>query len=1162
MRFTKHWTRGHPLRSFLYILLICCICLAGLSPTKVYADKNDQVAGFVMIGGNGLEKMHNAVANQEQHDGDVDQHVWIHGDKANPFAGQDGAVQSGLESVLDKAKAVYAGSSDPSAGEDLQPAVIVWIGEDYYDTNIPGYGEWFDNDWLGRDSASLCKDAAEYSGTALGRALAGYDYYVLVPKYKEGVSEDVVPNEAVHIKYPNESAAQAHKPVPEYEYEDRESEEYPDNLGTGESVNGDVTTVNRPVYGYVENEDGTKEWTQIGEEFDHYEYNVQYTKGFHYWIEEKEHKQGYAETWKENWKNSAASKGQQLKVYVASLAPVSKETNTEEKDKTNKPVTDFNSVFKANAPGLTWINIFDPTDEHEPYFENKAADKGRYYDDETYQWIFHLMWNTVLTLNPNEEPEEAVDHSFYSISSSLTSYLNELARSTPETSGSKIPMATSPGTAGGLLGYGDKDYDFFEYITQPSSQISSQVAYTGLVGLDSGGNLLSYARYGRLLNDMGFDATGSSGMLAWGRLIPGIFMFIVYGLSSAVNVAFSATIALLQFFNPFQFLSKASEISTEMKTAMLSGTDNGLQSLSWMQKPLQWVGEIYDGFAKIGAEIIIPFSLAILIAFVLMSRNYSDKMKKVNAFLIRMVFIFIGIPVMGMLYAQVLDNMKHYTAPQQSASTQMIASTFVDFGSWAQTMRLDPVADGVFESKSEGVAGAASDNTYKNLRKTTWLLNHATGATDKVVGSAGFTSALNSEDELKWVSQILSGTENADESAVMQCANLLTSYMSGSKYYSSDFEADSMGAFNRNHIDRISKPESDDEDASDEDTESGEVMLYDMYQETNTLEAWKGRSEDDNRKIFANEKSEWDVFNLMGNSSLKVDSTDPDSTVTFVCNENHSGSDSGGNGLQGSHVLTHEAYCPCSVVGLSSMSMYNYLNTDFGENVMTIYSGPKAVSDSTRVAHYSVNLIGSGVFHVLYWLNSFAVLGVITILGVVYALGMVVQGIKRTLKFLVSIPGALLGFLRSIVSIITTFIMMILEIVGTMFVYFFMSDLIMAVVSVMEGPLNDAATAASNEAGSGTIILKLASIVENTVGVDTKMALGLTLGGVILLCIVLAVVLILKRRQVLYAWNLCMELIWFKALPREVVQEYLRREALEKETKPVSDYRVVWNLIS
>lgn len=1086
--------RGKPRQILIMIVTLCLIAVTIVSaivvPKVVYADKNKEIDQLIMVSAGGsqhISKMHNAVLNQDLHTGDANEHQWL-----SPLDAVSNAISN------DQATAA-------------KQAVVVWTGEDWLtsDANItapggvPVEGNAVDVDY--DPSYTSIPDsypadgnpnddikgstAAARNGQRLDRALNGYDYQV----------ESVV----VDVAFKAEVLEVSHQ---ENDYAE-----------DGVTVTGSHKVID------VAHED------EIPEEF-------------HVTTETK-HVKGYIEYWKE--------KGAQ--VYVFTLGPVSKQYShpsqsdaagkteaqlRELENNANKNINDFNS-------GVTkTIDIYQQIYDHNPYFSTgNDATSGTYYSDEMYAWIFHLMWNTILTLNPEKEAPEPIDQTMYSVSSSLTAYMNNVLSSAGDEtnhSAHTLPEATTAyiGNAGAFLGYGDKNYDFSAYITTQLSKTSSVVDYSGLLDIEDTSNstneMYLYSRYGRLLNDMGFDNTGTRMTYGSPHMIQGALMFLVYVLSEGMKLVFTKILGLLQFLNIFHLFKNASTITAEAKLAMASGSS----AYANVPKAVQWVGQFYDGLANLSLAVVVPMMIVMLFVGILLKKQTAagQVSKKIKLVVIRTVFIVVGIPFMGMLYTQTLDGVSNFTTNAKSSGTQLIASTFVDFKAWVQDSRLAPVAGGTFESASTSdsdsgaIAGEASPATYTNLRKTAALLNQQTGATSDVVYTGTF-NVNTLADNTKWTTAGLTVDSTKSKEAFSQVSALLMTYTMGDFYTAGTFESDTMSTITKNHsssnpdLDKIGRQPGVDET----DPPDNKDTLFELFDNTNETKDWLGRTSTENKNIFTNggSYSGWNTINLFSNGRLSVSNNKAGASdnVTYTSTSNGS----------------HSGLCSDTKTGLSTLSMYNYLSTRFDDMQMTIYSNKLAASEYTKQQHYAVNSIGSGVANVLYYLNCFAVLFVVAIIGLYYSLSMLIQSLKRGFHMILAIPGAMLGALASIVEVIVTVFMLILEVIGTMFVYTLISELLVAFVSILE----TGATSITSAVNSATIIgIKFATVGYADVSglSSTVIPLMFNLAMTTLLLFVFAGVAKKFSTVFVNTYEAIAEFIYLKALNENVAKEYIRRQ--------------------
>lgn len=1089
------------------VLLLCCI-LCGVvcfHPVKVHAKKNNNIEQLIMVGTRNVTEMYPVIQNQENHDGDVYQHQWV----------------NNLDGV------VHCISDDPEKA--AKQAIVLWVGEEYLDdkrvftcadgkatsgntVDLDGDGKPSDTikdvapvridvDGDGRPSAVVEVYPAVYNATSLARALCGYDY---------------------DVEYWSPMFDGAGNPV-------WDQEPYTDpNTGI-------ITD------GVQRQELKTK----------------------------TEHAKGYAELWIE--------KG--AKVYVASLGPVSKEKGNGSNGvldvmgdvPANQKTLKFNETFKSNIAGITYLDVYDLILEHIPYYKDGGVGgENSHYDDNTLRWIFHMLWNTVLEDNPNKEPPEAIDVSLYSVSCSLTSYMNMIlgvsGNDTHEDHKLK-EAGTDVGDAGAFLGFGDPDYKFKSFITGQFSKTSSVVDYSALLKTEPSNtnHMYYYSRYGRLLSDMGLDQTSTELVGLGPRAIPGVVVFLFYVLSTGLNFGFSQMLNILKLLNPFQFFANTDVIAESLRDEISAGSAFSVSHVGY--KLVTYVGSLYESLQNLGLMAILPLMLCAVIVSVLF--NYkrgasSNGGRKFYLFFVRMIFVCAGVPLLGCVYTACLNNVCNIVSTTDCASTEMVASTFVNFGEWAKQFRLSPSVGGVFEM--DDASGIASESSYKYLRRTAYEINRATKVIDGIDMSGIGLGSLS--DVNKWNQNVMHVTDGSswdgswetavrkfqsDTNAMKRAVGLIIPWMRGSFYHSSDFESDTMSVFTEKHgEDKTSNGESlvgrrpglDEVDPPD-----NSETLYELFENTSTTAAWEARTAEENTDIFKDSGDfKWDKFNIFANGSLEVVKNGNKLRYKDLnaqqCNKTNTGS------------------CLSATMGLSTVSMYNYLSTDFQANQMVIYSQAKALSSHTSKSHFAVNLVGSGIWNIMYFLNMTAVMIVITVIGVFYMCGMVWNNVKQTFSLLGAIPGAMLGMLRSIVNMIVVVVTMMAEILGTIMIYEVISDLIGVFATLLDSDFYeefDVTVEASGMIG-GWFASVFGSVVNRSDMVLISMFLHFVLFFIIAVFVMVFGIKYAKRFQCCYA--LGCELLLRKLIPYEAVWSiYEQRNMLVQNVKFNSFFEVVHDVV-
>lgn len=684
------------------------------------------------------------------------------------------------------------------------------------------------------------------------------------------------------------------------------------------------------------------------------------------------------------------------------------------------------------------------------------------YDIKTLQFIYHVILNSIYTKNEQAHSAKPIDTNFYSISASLTSYVNNVLGPNSKDNTHSVADVARSGNGGAYIGYGDKDFDFSAFIATEAGKTATGVSFNALDNPSTSKSLI-YARYGSLLADLGIDQYGVKTTMGNGRLISGGIMMLVFVLSMFAEKAMSFMISVLQFMNPFQFLQN---INNHRWQSDLTNTSSLPRPV--ISPIINWMSGTYDALNNFSWIIVVPFLFLLLIIALFFGKRVS-KLPKIRAFIIKVAFLTLGVPLLGIMYTSTLESMRNVTDDTHSPTTQIIASTFIDFGTWAKNLRLDPRGVLIYDNaKNEATAA-----TSRSLRKTVLDINKASGAVNINIGS------VLGNNTLEWNKELLNSSTPLNMAAVNDTYRLLTDYMADNFYYPSDFESDVMGVISNNTSINKGRRQGIIENATtfNPDIEQGENTVYNMFSETATTDKWTGRDNTANADIFNGSK--WAGFNIFSNGG-NIGAINGTETVF------------NSTGLNGDGINV------ASQGGLSTISMYNYLSSRFTNDGVIIYSNKNTGTIQSRLSHHSVNLIGSGVMHILYFLNALALMIVIALIGVFYALGTIFSLFKKGIAVLVSIPGASLGVLKSIASLIVTVITMIGELIGVIFTYAVVTQLLSIFVGMFEG--------LTNIVGNESTIL---SLFANTVVVNIN-SLILVMNFVISNLICIGLIMFLK----------------------------------------------------
>lgn len=621
--------------------------------------------------------------------------------------------------------------------------------------------------------------------------------------------------------------------------------------------------------------------------------------------------------------------------------------------------------------------------------------------------------------------DNQADYSFYMLSSCLATTLT-MCIADPNGEDMVDALSTvNANSAGCFLGYDDQSVAkgikglFTSFISTSSctynySQLCSESFQH--VGEGSGSSFVfsQYCMLGAGLADIGIDKTGTDGSVSLGRSISGWVVLAVYRLAMAVNGFLKIVIDIMQWLNPFQFFSKANEKAASSGITIgvdHSGLENTNPTVQAFMSPLTEVisglyAKLYD-FSSIVLLILFALMLAMLIMNVFLSKRTDSRMGIIKKYLFRAGFIVFGIPLLGGTYSVILDKMSQDIQSGNTAAAKIVASTFVDFESWVMNSSMI-LPDTVIKVDTNN--GHITANAGNSIQDICYAFNET--ATTGL--PARFTTGSAANNVSKLIEQIQNETTSpagnigsTDEWVV----SMLQRYQSGKKIYASEYEQ----AW-------ISKFWLKDNDADFNEKRENYVKNFATPQVLLQVEGSE-------RATFWN--SEIPSGYIRG--PIGRDANGTGSSVISGVNLNSRNI--------GSRVNNS--------LKLPALAVYNYLNSTFNETTVRVYSSEKASSGHIRDYHYSVNLVGKGEQSFVYLLLCITMLFTYSVLGFVYAFGIIMSNIKRGIRLIVAVPGAMLGSLASVAKIISYTVLMIAELVLNIMLYMLTTDLIFSVASVI-----------------------------------------------------------------------------------------------------------------
>lgn len=641
--------------------------------------------------------------------------------------------------------------------------------------------------------------------------------------------------------------------------------------------------------------------------------------------------------------------------------------------------------------------------------------------------------NSLAHATPDTPPEEL---SFYALSSSLASFFSDsLAPESESVVGEGNEQWTSlmsnPATAGSLLGYADSNRnDGAPWLISSFTAGSTTMNYQAYEELPDG--LQGYLYYGATLKGLGFDSPKQSLALNIVSKIGGSMIMGLAWVASGVSTAFSLAISFLQFMNPFNLLYEGfKSIAPNMAEAMISGDTNSINN-GFMAGVAGFVSSIVRPLYDLSWGLIIPLFIATTILMITIGKKGGSDPKKSTAgrlktLAIRIVFLAVGIPLLGSMYTASLAAMADATDSSRNVPYEQINSIYIDFESWAMNGNLRPPDGTVIEWDTS--AKAPSTSTITRMQETAKAVNEQYNASGNMIYTGG-------------------GQYVSNDSAIAE--DIVSRYTSGATINGSDYESRVKAALT------ASLPPNGTEDPT-------------------TVSNWFKKLQGNAKNVRDNEDylSGNLVVNTNNNSGLNAD---------FEGNLVKYSSSASQNCIKVANDSYDYSGFLTGTCNLAPLAMYNYLNTTFGSESFTVYSSKLATSGATRESHASVNLIGSnGIVSGTLWFVTMTMLISVVIIGLFYAVSIMFTSMRRSIQLIAATPFALLGSIGSIARVIVYVFALIIELIGTMFLFILAQKLLYALTQIPTtvmtlSPLVQTSTAMTMVTGqAGLVLLNLIS---------------------------------------------------------------------------------------
>src|SRR5699024_10928938 len=386
----------------------------------------------------------------------------------------------------------------------------------------------------------------------------------------------------------------------------------------------------------------------------------------------------------------------------------------------------------------------------------------------------------------DEDEDDAVAAlNFYRLSSSVTALFSEATKpqSDLDLTDTGWPTVFENASSGGsMVGYVDDDYNpIAGWLNSKTAQSSDAIGYgtlmtfdedTGISGLSGAQH---YAYFGATLSGMGLDTTSTGLSLGFvNTMLGGVFM-LLYILTAAVDGLFSIVLTIMDWLNPFKlFYAGVSAVSPAFANGMTGGQGppGVLGSLS------EWIGGWYQVLNSLSWTVLVPIFMATFVMGILLFKKM-DKGSGLKKLFIRLLFIGLGLPLLGSMYTGALGAMNNATDDGNAGSTKVVLSTYVDFEGWALDQRLMVPEGATIEWNN--LSSQPSGASQANVRDTALLINA------QVFDLDGMEVVGDTSEDVAWGEAIRGGESDWTEVKYGSIMSMLWRYMGNEQVSASSF---------------------------------------------------------------------------------------------------------------------------------------------------------------------------------------------------------------------------------------------------------------------------------------------------------------------------------------------------------------------------------------
>lgn len=611
------------------------------------------------------------------------------------------------------------------------------------------------------------------------------------------------------------------------------------------------------------------------------------------------------------------------------------------------------------------------------------------------------------------------------------------------------PITSNIGGGGALLGFPDQliiKGKILGFFASKTSSSTVDYSYDSLSSTESKSynSLETYAYYGASLDALGIDSNVGVGLSGFHpiRLVGGAIVWIGYILSSSAELLFKVVISILKVTNPFNWFAEGFNYvwSSADKNSALAG----LTSL---------VSGMYKTFYNFGWAVMIPVTIAMLLFMFIFTGNgrqnqglIKSKAAKFRYFIIYVLFLAVGVPVLGTSYTAGLNYLSetfdsNNVGNGASNVDSIIYSTYVDNKAWIENNRM-------YLPNDVPLTWSRNNSDVTNFNKAN-VRKYALSINALNYGDAA--TAKSNSANISWNVNDKKSDQNKTSSSVNA---LLLSYMNSSIYPASNWEtlvkakltdAIKKGGSNSDKGSLVNRMS-----ASATELTSKKGYEYLAYVNPHVQEGDGGIKIDDVQwwKLKVVEYKFGEYPNIFLSKGFADDALGGIISNTL---KGTSGEKAGWVELKANPSVE---ITPDLVYGskatMSYLEMFNYLNSKFTPNKVQVYSTNALASNVSRETHAVVNQVGAGYVHkFMIWLNTVTLLFGIAFLAIGYAGSMLIGSFKRYTNLIMSIFMGTMGMQKAMVKSAAGTIMLIFEVVGTLVIYELVKTIYMAIPDIL-----------------------------------------------------------------------------------------------------------------